>query len=77
MIRRAVVRELEGHRIRLASVEDLLLMKLVADREKDTADVRRLIRRHRNTIDRAYLKPRLEELAEALDRPGIARALDD
>ena len=33
MIRRAVVRELEGHRIRLASVEDLLLMKLVADRE--------------------------------------------
>jgi hypothetical protein len=57
--------------VNVASVEDLILMKLVSEREKDTEDARRLLARFKGKIDTAYLGPRLGELAEALARPGI------
>jgi nitrate/nitrite-specific signal transduction histidine kinase len=46
-------------------------MKLISEREKDWEDARRLLRRFRASVDRAYLEPRLTEMAEALARPGI------
>ncbi|MGA2133896.1 MAG: hypothetical protein ABSH50_16500 [Bryobacteraceae bacterium] len=46
-------------------------MKLIFERPKDLDDARRLIRRFRRTLDRAYLDPRLLELAEAFANPDI------
>jgi len=74
-IERARPREVAGKPIMVASVEDLILMKLVSERQKDLEDGRRLLRRFGDTLDRAYLEPRLTELAEGLGRPEILRIL--
>jgi len=71
-IARAQPKEVAGKTVMVAAVEDLVLMKLISEREKDWDDARRLLRRFRRSIDRRYLEPRLTELAEALARPGIA-----
>lgn len=60
--------------VKVASVEDLILMKLVSERPKDCDDALRLVRRFKDSLDRPYLEPRLKELAEALARPGILDA---
>ena len=59
----------------MVSVEDLVLMKAVSEREKDWDDARRLMKRHGRTVDRPYLEPRLRELAEVLARPRILELL--
>ncbi len=56
-------------------VEDLILVKLASEREKDLADARNLLRRHADTLDREYLEPLLLELAEALARDDIPALL--
>jgi hypothetical protein len=71
MIERGVQKPVREHQVRVATVEDLLLMKVVSEREKDLADARALVRRFRKTIDRAYLLPKLQEIADALARPEI------
>lgn len=70
-IRRAVITPLAGRLIPVASVEDLLLMKLISERQKDLSDARALLRRFKKSLDLAYLMPKLEELAEALAQPDI------
>ncbi len=70
-ISRAMPKQVGGKTVMVSSVEDLVLMKLISEREKDLEDARRLLRRFRGSIDRAYLEPRLTELAEAFARPGI------
>jgi predicted nucleotidyltransferase len=70
-IRRARAMRVGGRTVNVASLEDLILMKLVSEREKDAEDARRLLVRFKGKIDRDYLEPRLSELAEALARPGI------
>jgi hypothetical protein len=74
-IERAQARQIAGRTIMTASVEDLVLMKLISEREKDLEDARRLLRRFRHALDRAYLEPRVAELAEALARPEILHVL--
>jgi predicted nucleotidyltransferase len=71
LITRAQPRELGGRTVNIATVEDLIWMKLISERHKDIEDARRLIRRFRLTLDRAYLEPRLRELSEALARQDI------
>jgi len=45
-----------GHRVAVASPEDLILFKLSAWREKDVPDVRAVYRRHQDHLDVAYLR---------------------
>jgi hypothetical protein len=71
MIDRARPRSIAGKLVMVASVEDLLLMKLASERPKDIDDSRLLLRRFRNMIDRDYIEPRLNELADALSRTDI------
>jgi hypothetical protein len=71
MILRALWKPVGESRIRVASVEDLILMKLISERPKDLDDARRLVRRFRAELDRAYLEPKLLGLSEALARPEI------
>jgi len=71
MIERAQWKAVGPARVRVATVEDLVIMKLISERAKDNEDARKLIHRCRRDLDRAYLEPRLQELATALDRPDI------
>ena len=71
IILRAQPKKIGGKTIRVASVEDLVFMKLASERPKDVQDSRALLRRFRRTIDRDYLEPRLKELADGLARPDI------
>ena len=76
-IDRAQLKQIAGKSIMVAAVEDLILMKLISERQKDLDDARRLLRRYRRELDRTYLKPRLAELAEALHRPEILKIFED
>jgi hypothetical protein len=71
LIGRAVSKTVAGTRIRIAAVEDLILLKLLSERPKDLDDARRLLRRFRATLDTSYLEPQIRELAEVLARPDV------
>ena len=70
-IRRARPAEIGGQPVRFCTAEDLILLKIVSDRERDRADVRGVAGRQRGHLDLDYLEPRVRELAELLDRPEI------
>ncbi len=77
IVQRATLMDVAGTSVRVASVEDLILMKLVSERERDLEDARRLLHRFGEKIDRGYLEPRINDLAESLARPEIRRMLDE
>jgi hypothetical protein len=58
-------------RVKVCTAEDLILMKIVSDRDRDLADARGIVERRRLTLDRGYLEPRIRELARLLERPEI------
>jgi len=70
-IQRAVPQDIHGVAVRVCRAEDLILHKLVSERPKDREDVRGIIQQQASRLDRAYLEPRVAELAQALDRPEI------
>jgi predicted nucleotidyltransferase len=70
-----------GKRLRYGSVEasfctaeDLILFKLVANRERDILDVKDIIRRMRDTLDGDYLRTHAKDFVE-IDRPDILENL--
>ena len=71
-IRRAVVHTVSGYPARFCRAEDLVILKIISERQRDRDDVRAVLHRQRETLDRAYLDPRIAELAELLERPEIA-----
>ena len=71
MIGRAQPKTVREATIMVASVEDLIWMKLMSERQKDIEDARRLIRRHARSLDKGYLEPMLREISEALARGDI------
>jgi len=72
---RAAIKDVAGRAVRVTTVEDLVLMKAMSEREKDLEDARRLVRRHAASLDRRYLEPHLRQLAEAMTRPEILNLL--
>ena len=68
-ISRSHTKLVAGKSVSVVSVEDLILMKIISERQKDIEDARRLLRRYRTSLDRGYLEPLLRELAESLARP--------
>jgi hypothetical protein len=52
MIARAQPKQANGKTIMVASVEDLVFMKLASERPKDIEDSRLLVRRYKSSIDR-------------------------
>jgi hypothetical protein len=71
VIARAVPKIIHGFTIMVASVEDLIWMKLISERQKDIDDATRLLRRFARTLDRSYLEPRLREISEGFARADI------
>lgn len=61
---RAHYHELFGMRLPFSSPEDLILLKVLAGRDKDLLDAIGVARRHRDRLDRAYLEQTLQQLCE-------------
>ncbi|MEN8162772.1 MAG: nucleotidyltransferase [Acidobacteriota bacterium] len=70
-IERAVNIDVLGVAVRFCTPEDLVLHKIVSTRERDRQDVREILRRRRDSLDRSYLDPRVHELSVLLERPEL------
>jgi hypothetical protein len=60
-----------GATLRVCAPEDLILMKIISDRERDLGDARGIAIRQIAVLDLPYLEPRIRELAALLDRSEI------
>ena len=68
---RVVLQRIGNADVAFVSPEDLVIQKLVAGRERDHDDVRRLLRA-RKSLDRAHIEAWLREFGAALDRDLLA-----
>lgn len=69
-IRHAVPTEVGRYRVPLPTPEDLLIMKAVAHRSRDAADIESILNAHPN-MDIERVLTTVREFAEALDAPEI------
>lgn len=76
-IARAQPKQIAGRQIPVAAIEDLILMKLISEREKDREDARRLLRRFAARLDKNSLESPSRELATALGRDDILQLLGE
>ena len=72
-IERAVDVDVAGRPVKFCSAEDLILHKLLADRDQDRIDIKGIIRRQKKDLDRKQLDVLVRQLAEATTRPEILR----
>jgi hypothetical protein len=63
------------HSIRVASVEGLILLKLIAFRTQDLVDIENLIAAHPRTLDLEWIKTEWQTVAH-IDDPRMARLLE-
>jgi hypothetical protein len=70
-VRRAVPFPVAGRPVRLCTAEDLILHKIVSSRPRDREDVAGIVARQGERLDREYLDPRVEALAEGLEQPEM------
>lgn len=74
-IRRSVGIVFNGVTVRFASVEDLIVHKLVAGRARDIEDVAGLLARH-PSLDEAYLIPWLASFRDIVHRDLVAELIE-
>lgn len=72
-IKRATKKRVNRHWVRVCSIEDLIIHKIISTRNKDIEDVRQILSDQKKKIDRKYLEPKIKELAEILERPEIVK----
>lgn len=65
-IQRSAPKEIGGRRIHVAAVEDLILTKIISERQKDLNDCRLLLRRFRSSLDHDYLERHIRELSNSM-----------
>jgi uncharacterized nucleotidyltransferase DUF6036 len=65
-LKRAELIDIEGRRVPVALAEDLVIYKAVAWRDRDRADIERLLVTHGDAMDLAYVKKMIAEFAELL-----------
>lgn len=73
VLARAQWLDLEGLRIRVASAEDIVVLKCLAGREKDRQDVIAILAAQGATLDLEYVDGLLELLRDALAEDEIVR----
>jgi len=71
IIERAVRRDLGGISAWVCSIEDLIIQKVVADREKDWLDLDALLLEQYGKLDETFIENWLVQFAEALEKPEI------
>jgi len=70
MVERSQVHEFGGFAVRLPTPEDLIILKAVAHRPVDLADIRAIVQSH-PTLDRARIQRWVKAFAEALEMPEL------
>lgn len=70
-IEQAVPVEVAGYSVRICTAEDLIVHKIISSRPRDREDIRGIVQRRGDQLDRSYLTPIVRELATALDQPDI------
>ena len=75
-LQRAQLREIEGVGVRVASAEDVVVMKLLAGRTKDLDDVRAILSARWKDLDRALIRRTLQELEQALQRSDLVTTFE-
>ena len=75
--KRARKRRLFGRMVPLPTPEDLLVLKILAGRDKDLVDAVGVARRHADSLDRAYLTKTLREVCELAEDTTALRILDE
>ena len=73
---RAVLHDIDGVRVRVADVSDLVVMKVLADRPKDIEDVVTLLRVQKARLDLARVRHALQMLESALGQSDLLPAFD-
>ncbi len=68
--------DVEGVRVPVASAEDMLVMKILAGREKDRADAAAILAARVKDLDLAYVRATLRALEAALDRRDLLPDLE-
>jgi len=75
MIDRAKVRRVGKIDVRVASLEDLIILKLPSPRSKDRDDIETILRTFRADLDWRYLLDCGDMLSESLEQPELASFL--
>ena len=75
-LERAQSRDVEGVDIPVASPEDLIVMKILAGREKDLDDVRAVIAGQGKRLDVGYVRETLGSLETALGQADLLPAFE-
>ncbi|MCF8111923.1 MAG: nucleotidyltransferase [Desulfobacteraceae bacterium] len=70
-IERSLKVEIGNTAVNFCTPEDLILLKIISDRPRDLEDVQGILRFRKETLDYNYLEPRIQDLANLLDRPDI------
>ena len=70
-LERAQVRDVDGVAVRVASPEDLIVMKILAGRDKDMDDVRAVIAGQGSRLDVEYVRTTLGSLEAALGQADL------
>jgi predicted nucleotidyltransferase len=70
---RAVDIDVAGRPVKFCTAEDLILHKLLADRDQDRYDIRTVIQRQEEDLDREYLDTLVRQISDATARPEILR----
>lgn len=73
-ISRKIIVETAGVKIPLPTPEDLIIMKAVAHRPRDMADIESILEVHSN-VDQKYIIKKVREFSIALEMPEILRDL--
>lgn len=77
MLRRATVREvLPGVRVRIATPEDIVVMKSIANRPRDVDDIERIIAAQGKKLDADYIRHWLSDFSEFLSEIDLLDFFD-
>lgn len=71
IVTHAVRRDLDELSLWVCSAEDLVIQKVIADRDKDWQDVEGILAEQYGHLDYRYIEDWLEQFAEALERPNL------
>lgn len=75
-IQRSLKVEIGNAAVNFCTPEDLILLKIISDRPRDLEDVQGILRFRKDSLDYNYLEPRIQDLANLLDRPDILSQWD-
>lgn len=73
---RAEVHDLDGVRVPVACAEDIVVMKILAERPKDIEDVIAILAAHPDNLDRDLVRSTLRLLEEALGQSDLLPVLE-